>query len=205
MLWGNPSGRCSYPARNCRSTDSRVSPTRASISSISSTSGFGSAMHQLVNASLRASSGPDSVKMSGQALWRNSSPSKRAREASRLRMARMARPVSSRAAWPTSTFVCTHRKSLPRFSRSRSAMRAEVLPVCRGACSTIVPFVPDHVQELVEIHPVQRRDMVVVLGADGAFRIESAHGSSICLSSALRQPGPVHGQPKRRARSACPS
>ena len=39
---------------------------------------------------------------------------------------------------PSSTLAYTHRKSpcAPPFSRSRSTSSADVLPVCRGACST---------------------------------------------------------------------
>ena len=114
-----------------------MSPIRVSISSISSTTGFGPASHHRVNASARAPV-PKAAMMSDQTPYRNSSPTERAREASAPTMTRMAGSTASRIAWAGSTFTYTHRKSpaSPLLSRSRSASKAEVLPVCRGACST---------------------------------------------------------------------
>ena len=42
-----------------------------------------------------------------------------------------------------------------------------------------VPLVADEFQDLGEIHPLQRRDTVVVLRDHGTFGVESAHGSEV--------------------------
>ena len=87
-------------------------------------------------------------KTSSQTPAGKSSPSNMALSAKLPKIARMPRSVSSRATWPTSTFTSTQRKppapegalapsgAPPPFKRSRRAISADVLPVCRGACST---------------------------------------------------------------------
>ena len=137
---------------------------------------------QRVSASRRAPAGPERARIAGQNSSRNPSRSvDRAREASSSRMACIASSRSSRAAWADSTLAYTQRNSprSPPFRRSRSASREEVLPVCRGACSTKYPLLPDELQDLGEIEAFERRDAVVVRGDDGTFGVEEAHGGQV--------------------------
>ena len=47
-----------------------------------------------------------------------------------------------------------------------------------------VPLVTHETEQVVEVHPVEWRDMVVVVGADGAFGVEEAHDRIVAAAPA---------------------
>ncbi len=78
----------------------------------------------------------------------------------------------------------------PSFSRSRSAGRAEVFPVCRAAYKCEVGLEANQVRHAGQAHPVQRRHAVVLVRPGGAGGVESAH--------ALNVAPPAWGRNQRR-------
>ena len=139
---------------------------------MSRTRGLSFLSDQRVCISFGTESGPHSVIRSASTVLTKLSRSiRRARRPSWLRRARIARPTSSRAAWPTSKLAQTQLYSPLELSSSARACRIDVLPVCRGACRTKY-FSLNEPQDLHQAHTFQRRDAVVLRGVDGPFGVE---------------------------------
>ena len=142
---------------------------------------------------------------------RNPSPNKRAREDRLLRMARMALSTFSRAACAASTFTYTQRKSpsAPRVEQVSQREKHRGLARLSGCVQDEVAFVPDQIQDFVQIHPFQRRDEVMIRRDDGAFGVESVHGRSMTprrRSYACRPaPGGRRGSRSSRRNQSLPS
>ena len=83
--------------------------------------------------------------------------------------------TSVRADWPISTFTYTQRCPPAACRRSRSASSADVLPVCRGACSTKYRRWRDQAQHALQVEPLERGDAVVLPRIDRPGGVEEAH------------------------------